>query len=95
MSVALLMVQLNVDDWPVSMVDGSAVKLVISGLATVGADGVETTGRGGGGGGGFFLHPCINTSAPSTSSVAAILEACTLSLAVILNSLLFFFVSSY
>jgi hypothetical protein len=89
-SVALLMDQLNVDDWPLSMLDGSAVKLLIAGLAMVGAVGVGATGAGGGGGGGFFLQPCINTNAPSTSSVAAILEACTLSLALIGNSLLFF-----
>jgi hypothetical protein len=90
MSVAPLMDQLNVDDWPFSMVDGSAVKLLMAGLIT-GAGGVGLEAGGGGGGGGtFFLHPGASTNNVSTSSVAPILEACDLSLALILNNLLFF-----
>jgi hypothetical protein len=90
MSVALLMDQLKVDDWPRSMVDGSAAKILISGFATVGATvGVVVVG-GGGGGGAFFLQPWIKTMLISASSVAANREACILWLAVILNGLLFF-----
>jgi hypothetical protein len=89
-SVALLMDQLNVDDWPLSMLDGSAVKLLIVALATVGAVTVSCGGGGGGGGGTFLLQPGAITAIVNTSSVAAILEACNLSLALILNILLFF-----
>jgi hypothetical protein len=89
-SVAPLIDQLKVDDWPLSMVEGSAVKLLMTGLATVGAVTGAEAGGGGGGGGTFFLHPGANTNKLSTSSVAPILEACNLSLALILNILLFF-----
>jgi hypothetical protein len=90
MSVALLMDQLNVDDWPGSMVDGSAAKLSMEGFATVGGGAAVVGGGGGGGGGTFFEQPGATTAIVSTSSVAAILEACNLSLALILNVLLFF-----
>jgi hypothetical protein len=89
-SVALLMDQLNVDDWPLSIVEGSAVKLLTEALATVGAVAVGGLGGGGGGGGTFFLQPEATTASVTTSSAAAILEACNLSLALILNVLLFF-----
>jgi hypothetical protein len=89
-SVALLMDQLSVDDWPLSMADGSAVKLLIVALATVGAVAVSCGGGGGGGGGTFFLQPGATTAIVNTSSAAAILEACNLSVALILNNLLFF-----
>ena len=82
--------QLKVDDWPLSMVDGSAVKLLMAALATVGGGASVLAGGGGGGGGTFFLQPGATTASVSTSSVAAILEACNLSLALILNNLLFF-----
>ena len=84
-SVALLMDQLNVDDWPLSMVDGSAVKLLMAALATVGTDADAVVGGGGGGGGTFFLQPGATTAIVNTSSAAAILEACNLSLALILT----------
>jgi hypothetical protein len=84
-SVALLMDQLNVDDWPFSMVEGSAVKLLIVARATVGAGAGAVLGGGGGGGGTFFLQPGATTAIANTSSVAAILEACNLSLALILT----------
>jgi hypothetical protein len=87
MSVALLMDQLNVDDWPLSMADGSAVKLLITALATVGVGNVSWLGGGGGGGGTFLLQP---TATVNTITAAAILEACNLSVALILNNLLFF-----
>jgi hypothetical protein len=89
-SVALLMDQLNVDDWPLSMLDGSAVKLLMAALATVGGGAVSVWGGGGGGGGTFFLQPGATTAIVKTSSAAAILETCNLSLALILNNLLFF-----
>jgi hypothetical protein len=89
-SVALLMDQLNVEDWPLSMVDGSAVKLLISARATVGAGAGLVLGGGGGGGGTFFLQPGTTMAIATTSSAPAILEACNLSLALILNNLLFF-----
>jgi len=90
MSVALLMDQLNVDDWPFSMLEGSAEKLLMVARATVGAVAGAVLGGGGGGGGTFFLQPGATTAIAKTSSVAAILEACNLSLALILNNLLFF-----
>jgi hypothetical protein len=85
-SVALLMDQLKVDDWPRSIADGSAVKLLTEALATVGGAGSLCGAGGGGGGGTFFLQPGATTANVKTSSVAAILEACNLSLALILNS---------
>jgi hypothetical protein len=59
--VASEMVQFNVDDWPRSIDDGSAVNELTPG-AGVGA-GAETAAGGGGGGGGggaFFLQPAAN-----------------------------------
>jgi hypothetical protein len=91
MSVALLMDQLKLDDWPFSMVDGSAVKLLMAAFATVGGSATSfLAGGGGGGGGDFFVQPGAITAIVNTNSVAAILEACNLSLALILNILLFF-----
>jgi hypothetical protein len=89
-SVALLMDQLNVDDWPRSMVDGSAVKLLMVARETLGAVAASCGGGGGGGGGTFFLQPGATTAIVNTSSAAAILEACNLSVALILNNLLFY-----
>ncbi len=62
MSVALLMDQLSVDDWPFSMVDGSAVKLLMAARATVGGGAGSVWAGGGGGGGTFFLQPGATTS---------------------------------
>jgi hypothetical protein len=81
MSVAPLMDQLKVDDWPRSMVVGSAEKLAITGLATLGGGGVvlvATGGGGGGGGGTFFLQPDANRNRISSSNIAPILEVCNL-----------------
>jgi hypothetical protein len=89
-SVAPLMDQLNVDDWPLSIVDGSAAKLSMDGFATVGGGAASAFAGGGGGGGTFLLQPGATTASVSTSSVAAILEASNLSLALILNILLLF-----
>jgi hypothetical protein len=89
-SVALLMDQLNVDDWPLSMFDGSAVKLLMVALPTEGAVAVSCGGGGGGGGGTFLPQSEATTANVNTSSVAAILEACNLSVALILNNLLFY-----
>jgi hypothetical protein len=72
------------------MVDGSAVKLSMDGFATLGGGATDDAGGGGGGGGTFFEQPGATTASVITSSVAAILEACNLSLTLILNSLLFF-----
>jgi hypothetical protein len=85
MSVAPLMDQRNVDDCPGSMVDGSAVKLAITGPAE--GDGALAMGveAGGGGGGGTFLaQPAANNS--SAANVAApSLEACNLERSFILR----------
>jgi hypothetical protein len=89
-SVALLMDQLNVDDWPLSMAEGSAVKLLMVARATLGAVSAACGGGGGGGGGTFLLQPGATTATVNASSAAAILEACNLSVALILNNLLFF-----
>jgi hypothetical protein len=71
MSVALLMFQRSVDDWPFSMVDGSAVKLAITGLDpdVGGPSPVCVTGSGvlaftG------FLQPEVNTTSAIDSSAA-------------------------
>lgn len=59
MSVASLTAHLSVDDWPRVIVEGSAVKLAITGFGFGGA-GFAGGGGGGGGGGGtaaFFLQP--------------------------------------
>src|SRR5713226_1604796 len=71
MSVALLMDQRRVDDWPFSMVDGSAVKLAITGLDPVGG-GVLPVGVTGCGvtGFGFVLQPEANTTSAIASSAA-------------------------
>jgi len=58
--VALVDVQLSVDDWPFSIVLGSAVKV------TVGAAGFGGGGAGGGGAAIFFLwHAPANKTTPS------------------------------
>jgi len=86
MSVALLMDQRNVADWPFSMVDGSTVKLLIAAFGG-GGGGTSTLGGGGGGGGGaFFLHPAAKNKSDSASSTAPILTACVLKLRLILFS---------
>ena len=63
MSVALLMDQRKVEDCPRSMVEGSAVKLLITGgLRRAERVPVARGGGGGGGGGGtFFLQPTAKT----------------------------------
>jgi hypothetical protein len=73
MSVALLMDQRNVEDWPRSIVDGSAVKLAITGRCAVGGGaGVLVTGGGGGGGGTFFLQLAANIDNVSAKTTAPI-----------------------
>src|SRR5216684_1656886 len=90
MSVALLMDQLNVDDCPLSMVDGSAVKLMISGFPVLGMDVPPLFETGGGGvaraGATFFPHAAENTTNASIRRMAQILD---LLLSRILNKLLF------
>src|SRR6266404_4765470 len=90
MSVALLIDQLNVDDCPLSMVDGSAVKLLITGFPTLlGVDvppPFEIGCGGRGGGGTVFLHPAANSTNASVRRMAQILD---LLLSRILNELLF------
>jgi hypothetical protein len=96
MSVALLIDQLKVEDPPRSIADGSAVKLLIVGLSTrATASGAAVVGGGGGGGGGtFFLHPEANAISTSANNTALVrLEACNLSLSLILNFLLFCFLA--
>ena len=78
-SVELLTDQRSVDDWPGSILLGSAVKLLMTGLETDGVGGSVRDGGGGGGGGGTgFLQPDANTNNVSASSTALIWEACDL-----------------
>jgi hypothetical protein len=74
MSVALLMDQRSVADWPRSMLDGSAVKLLMTAREGPGVvdGGVFVTGGGGGGGGGFFLHPAISINNESAMTTAPV-----------------------
>ena len=77
MSVAPVTDQLKVDDWPRSIVEGSAVKLLIVGFEILeggGADVVFDGGGGGGGGGVFFLQPGANAINVSANSNALNLE---------------------
>jgi hypothetical protein len=84
-SVAPLMDQRSVEDCPGSMVDGSAVKLLITGAAGGGGAVVTVGGGGGGGGGGaFFAQPAAN-NASATNVIAPSLEACKLQLFLILR----------
>jgi hypothetical protein len=84
MSVALLMDQRRVADWPRSMVVGSTVKLLITAASTRGGGAGAGAGGGGGGGGGTFL-PQADTKTISTnvSASAPVLEACNLELSLI------------
>src|SRR3984885_1562270 len=90
MSVAPLMDQRKVEDCPASTVEGSAVKLLITGAAALG--GAETVGGGGGGGGGggtFFAQPTANNTNADTSSSMPTRDdcndACNLELSLILR----------
>jgi hypothetical protein len=74
MSVALLTDQRRVEDCPFEIVDGSAVKLLMVGLPTVGGKSLCATGGGGATGGFFFPHADTNTSNISASSMAAVLK---------------------
>src|ERR1700733_1156422 len=97
MSVAPVMDQRKVEDCPAATVEGSAVKLLITGAAACGggAMGVAAGGGGGGGGGTFFAQPTANnTSADSSSSMPALNgcpagdgcnDACNLELSLILR----------
>src|ERR1700728_3267013 len=85
MSVAPLMDHRNVEDCPGSMVDGSAVKLAITGPPEgAGALPIGCGGGGGGGGGTFFAQPAANNSS-ATEIAAPSLEACNLKLSLILR----------
>jgi hypothetical protein len=85
MSVAPLMDQRNVEDWPGSMVDGSAVKLEITGPPEgAGALAIGVEAGGGGGGGTFFAQPAANNSS-ATNVTAPSLEACNLERSFILR----------
>ena len=94
MSVAPVMDQRKVEDCPASMVEGSAVKLLITGAAWRSGTVAVGVGGGGGGGGGTFLQPTANnTSAASSSSMPALdhcalencNDACNLELSLILT----------
>src|ERR1700733_5775787 len=85
-SVAPLMDQRSVEDCPGSIVDGSAVKLLITGAATVGgAMATGADGGGGAGGGTFLAQPAANNSS-APDNTAPSLEACDLELSLILKS---------
>ena len=67
--------QRNVEDWPRSIAEGSAVKLLITGLAegVTGAEGGAAGGGGGGGGGAFFLQLAAKIANVSARVTAPIL----------------------
>jgi hypothetical protein len=89
MSVAPLMDQRKVEDCPGSIVDGSAVKLLITGAAAGGGAVAVGVGAGGGGGGGtFFLQPTANITS-AINNTAPSLEAYNLELSLIGENLLF------
>jgi hypothetical protein len=95
MSVAPVMDQRNVEDCPGSMVDGSAVKLLITGAPAGGGAVAVGVGAGGGGGGGtFFLQPAANITS-ATNSTAPSLEAYNLELSFIGENLLFVVLSIF
>jgi hypothetical protein len=77
MSVALLMDQRRVEDWPASTVEGSALKLLITGAG--GGGWVTAAGGGGGGGGGggtFFAQPTANNTSAKISTNLPDLNGC-------------------
>jgi hypothetical protein len=75
MSVAPVMDQVSVEDCPRSMEDGSAVKLLMTGLdeGAVAAGGAAAGGGGGGGGGAFFLQAAAKIANASARVTAPIL----------------------
>jgi len=86
--------QLNVDDCPLSIVDGSAVKLMITGLSTLLGVDLPLPSPGTGGGGAcvaatFFPQPATSTKNASVRRMAPILEAFNLLFSRMLNKLLF------
>src|SRR5271168_5027175 len=87
MSVAPVLDQRKVEDCPASTVEGSAVKLPITGAAAGvgGAMGVAAGGGGGGGGGTFFAQPTANNTSADSSTNRPILDACNLKLSLILT----------
>jgi hypothetical protein len=94
MSVAPVMDQRRVEDCPASTVEGSAVKLLITGAAACGGAVAVGGGGGGGGGGGTFLaQPTANNTSTGNSSMPArdspdrdgCNDACNLELSLILT----------
>jgi hypothetical protein len=75
--------QRSVADWPRSIVDGSTVKLEITGRAGAGGGGAGCClGAGGGGGAGpFFLHPSATNNSEMVSRTTPILSLLILKLA--------------
>src|SRR5271165_3487248 len=85
MSVALLMDHRKVEDCPGSMVDGSAVKLLITGAAGGGVGGCSMGCVGGGvATATFLLQPAANITS-ATNITAPSLEAYNLELSLILR----------
>lgn len=82
MSVALLIDQRKVDDWPRSMEVGSAVKLLMVARADGCVGGALVGGGGGGGGGGVFLQPDTNNAKTSAKTMVLNCKACDLGLSV-------------
>jgi hypothetical protein len=77
MSVAPVMDQRKVEDCPASTVEGSAVKLLITGAAGAGgAVTVGVEGGGGGGGGTFFLHPTANNTSTDSNTNVPVRDDC-------------------
>jgi hypothetical protein len=79
--------QRKVEDCPASTVEGSAVKLLITGAAACGGGGgaVLVGGGGGGGGGTFFAQPTANNSSADSNTSMPALNGCNLELSLILT----------
>jgi hypothetical protein len=87
MSVAPVLDQRKVEDCPASIVEGSAVKLLITGAAACGGGATVGGGGGGGGGGGTFLaQPTANNTSTDSNRSMPVLDACNLELSLILKS---------
>lgn len=74
MSVALLTDHRSVEDWPRSIVDGSATNCEIAGFGGGGAGFGFGGGGGGGGGGGSFLHPAATRNRENPNNEMLILR---------------------
>jgi hypothetical protein len=73
-SVALLTDHRSVEDWPRSIVEGSALNCEIAGFGGGGGGGFTGGGGGGGGGATGFLHPDANRNRENPNNRMLILR---------------------